>query len=93
MGWNPKRALGFILAPFTGGMSLVASEASYQQEKAAKKAEEAQAAIIQAEEDSKLEAKKNAGRAILMRKQSARTGSLLGSPYSADTGSKTLLGQ
>ena len=37
MSWNPKRALGFILAPFTGGMSLVASEASYQQEKAAKK--------------------------------------------------------
>jgi len=93
MGFSLRRAFGFIAAPFTGGASLAATEGDYQADKAAKKQEQAQAAIIQAEADAKEEAKKKGGQAILARKQSMRTGSLLGGYQSSSDSQKTLLGQ
>lgn len=94
-----KRALGVVLAPFTGGMSLIAGEAAYQQDKASKAQEQAQTDILNAEALAEENAKKATGEAITKRKQKNRAGSLLGG-YSASDGmigggaaSKTLLGQ
>lgn len=100
MGKKLKRALGVVLAPFTGGMSLIAGEAAYQQDKASKAQEQAQTDMLNAEASAEENAKKATGEAITKRKQKNRAGSLLGG-YSASDGmtgssgaaSKTLLGQ